>query len=154
MENRSDPRIEKFLGDFEKLLVPEGELPSFTQIYIGEELISSESNLVQSTNISSFHSEMLAIQKAQELGSSRYLNHTLLITSLEPCLQCAGAIIQARIPEVWYLAEQTKAPGISSIDVDFLYKLNHFPRLKFWRHPKMEGKWRDFFLGKRGRQLC
>lgn len=46
------------------------------------------------------HAELLAIRKAcRKLGDWRLENCRIYIT-LEPCPMCAGAIVQARIPEV------------------------------------------------------
>ncbi len=154
MEEVRDLRIEQFLDEFFKFCsLHQDEVPSLTQIFLGEKLLASEFNLVTSTNFSSFHSEILAIQKAQSLLQSRYLNQTLLITSLEPCIMCAGAIIQARISEVWYFAQQTKIPGISSLDLDLIYKLNHFPKLKLIESKKISKKWKEFFDKKRKKFL-
>ena len=45
---------------------------------------------------------MIAItQAAESLGSWRLLDCTIYVT-LEPCPMCAGAIVQARIPQVIY----------------------------------------------------
>lgn len=46
------------------------------------------------------HAEITAINKAsKKIGDWRLENCTLYVT-LEPCQMCAGAIVQARIPEV------------------------------------------------------
>ncbi len=46
------------------------------------------------------HAELIAIKKAsRRIGDWRLENCTLYVT-LEPCQMCAGAIIQARIPQV------------------------------------------------------
>ncbi len=46
------------------------------------------------------HAEITAIRKASKvIGDWRLENCTLYVT-LEPCQMCAGAIVQARIPEV------------------------------------------------------
>ena len=48
------------------------------------------------------HAEILAIeQAAKRLGSWRLSGCTLYVT-LEPCPMCAGAILNARIPRVFY----------------------------------------------------
>src|SRR5687767_14727758 len=48
------------------------------------------------------HAEVVAIrQAAHELGTWRLIDCTLAVT-LEPCLMCAGAMINARIPRLVY----------------------------------------------------
>ncbi len=70
------------------------------------------------------HAEMIAItQAAEALGSWRLEDCTLYVT-LEPCAMCAGAIVQARIPQVVYGATDPKAGAVNS-----LYQLLADPRL-------------------------
>ncbi|MGW8256901.1 MAG: tRNA adenosine(34) deaminase TadA [Thermoguttaceae bacterium] len=61
------------------------------------------------------HAEMIAItQAAASLASWRLENCTLYAT-LEPCLMCAGAILQARIPRLVYGARDPKAGAVHSL---------------------------------------
>ena len=70
------------------------------------------------------HAEMIALtQAASSLGSWRLLNCVLYVT-LEPCLMCAGAIVQARVPVVVWGAGDPKAGAVES-----LYNLFDDPRL-------------------------
>jgi len=55
------------------------------------------------------HAEIVAIrQAAQELGSWRLDGATLVVT-LEPCVMCAGAILQSRISRLVFGAWDEKA---------------------------------------------
>ncbi|MCS7016368.1 MAG: tRNA adenosine(34) deaminase TadA [Gemmatales bacterium] len=72
------------------------------------------------------HAEMLAItQAASALGSWRLHRCTLYVT-LEPCVMCAGAILQARLPLVVFGALDPKAGACRSL-YRLLedYRLNH-----------------------------
>lgn len=61
------------------------------------------------------HAEIAAIRKAgKKLGDWRLEECTMYVT-LEPCPMCAGAIIQARIPEVVIGAMNPKAGCAGSI---------------------------------------
>ncbi len=61
------------------------------------------------------HAEFLAIRKAaRKLGDWRLTGCTLYVT-LEPCAQCAGAIVLARIPRVVYGAADPKAGFAGSL---------------------------------------
>jgi len=61
------------------------------------------------------HAEMIAItQAAAALDSWRLEGCTLYVT-LEPCPMCAGAILQARISEVVYGADDPKAGAAGSL---------------------------------------
>jgi len=55
------------------------------------------------------HAEMIAItQAAAHYGSWRLTDAALFVT-LEPCVMCAGAIVLARIPKVYYATDDPKA---------------------------------------------
>lgn len=61
------------------------------------------------------HAELNAIRKAsKKLGDWRLEDCTLYVT-LEPCQMCAGAIVQARIPEVMIGCMNPKAGCAGSI---------------------------------------
>ena len=61
------------------------------------------------------HAEITAINKAsRKLGDWRLEGCTLYVT-LEPCQMCAGAIVQARIPEVYMGCMNPKAGCAGSI---------------------------------------
>lgn len=55
------------------------------------------------------HAEILAITQAAAHFRSWRLENTALFVTLEPCPMCAGAIILARIPEVYFGAYDPKA---------------------------------------------
>lgn len=74
------------------------------------------------------HAEILAITAAAaHLGSWR-LENTRLYVTLEPCPMCAGAIILARIPEVYFGAHDPKA-GVCGSLMNLLQdpRFNHRP---------------------------
>ncbi len=140
-----DDRIKIFWENFEKIYVQENELPSFTMIFQNLEILSFAHNLVEKEKNTNYHSEILAIDLAIQKQKNKFLENSILLTTLEPCLMCAGAILLARISEVWYFAEQTKQQGISSFTLETIYKLNHFPKLRFIQDKKMENTWKKFF---------
>ena len=52
-----------------------------------------------------------------------------MYVTLEPCPMCAGGIINARIPEVYYGARDDKAGACGSVINLFEERFNHKPRL-------------------------
>lgn len=72
------------------------------------------------------HAEMLAIRAASKrLGSWRLSGATLYVT-LEPCLMCMGAIIQARVERLVFGAFDPKAGACGSLyDLSTDKRLNH-----------------------------
>lgn len=60
------------------------------------------------------HAEVVVIQKAaKKLGSYR-LDDCVLYVTLEPCLMCTGAIIQARVKQVVFAARNEKEGAVIS----------------------------------------
>ena len=60
------------------------------------------------------HAEVVALrQAARALGNYRLLGASLYVT-IEPCLMCVGALVQARIAEVIYGAPEPKAGALRS----------------------------------------
>lgn len=71
------------------------------------------------------HAEMIAIRQAsRHFGSWRLEDCTLYVT-LEPCVMCAGAIVQARVSQVVFGALDPKAGACGSITNIFALPLNH-----------------------------
>jgi tRNA(adenine34) deaminase len=61
------------------------------------------------------HAEVLALrQAAKSLGCWR-LNQTSVYVTLEPCVMCAGAMVNARIGRLVYAASDPKAGAIDSL---------------------------------------
>ena len=79
-----------------------GEVPVGCVIVCNGEIVGRGRNRREEKQATASHAEMEAIAQAnQTLGSWRLENCDLYVT-LEPCPMCAGAIINARIPRVWY----------------------------------------------------
>jgi tRNA(adenine34) deaminase len=72
------------------------------------------------------HAEMLAIQRAlQALKTDRLTGYTLYVT-LEPCAQCAGAIVLAKVRRLVFGAYDDKAGMCGSVgDLVRHPRLNH-----------------------------
>jgi tRNA(adenine34) deaminase len=76
------------------------------------------------------HAEMIALRAAAAaLGHWRLLGCTLYVT-LEPCAQCAGAVVLGRVPLVVYGTADPKAGAAGSVlDVLAEPRLNHRPEV-------------------------
>ena len=61
------------------------------------------------------HAELLAIRAAaKQIGDWR-LNDCTLVVTLEPCVMCAGAIVNARVGRLVYGATDPKAGAVASL---------------------------------------
>lgn len=74
------------------------------------------------------HAEIEVIRKAAKKLKKWRLNDCTLYVTLEPCLMCAGAIVQARVGRVVYGARDPKAGAVESLYAVLKDKrLNHSP---------------------------
>ena len=103
-----------------------GETPVGAVIIHEERIIAAAHNERESLNDPTAHAEMIAItQAAGALSSWRLLDCDLYVT-LEPCPMCAGAIVQARIPRVFYGASDPKAGACHTLfQITSDVRLNH-----------------------------
>ena len=61
------------------------------------------------------HAEILAMRKAGLSYRNYRLNNTLLVVTIEPCLMCMGAAINARIDRLVFGAADPKAGAVHSL---------------------------------------
>ncbi|MES2307153.1 MAG: tRNA adenosine(34) deaminase TadA [Gemmatimonadota bacterium] len=107
-----------------------GEVPIGAVILRGEEVVALGHNETVASNDPTAHAELIAIRRAlTATGTDRLPNATLYVT-LEPCAQCAGAIVLAKVGRVVFGAWDTKAGMAGSIH-DLLRhpQLNHRPEV-------------------------
>jgi tRNA(adenine34) deaminase len=82
------------------------------------EILSSGKNEREKDNDPTAHAEIVAIRKASEKIGSWRLDDFNLIVTLEPCVMCAGAILQSRLKRLVFGAFDQKAGAVgSSLDV-------------------------------------
>lgn len=83
-------------------------------------------NKKESANDPVSHAEMIAIRAASKRLKAWRLSGATLYVTLEPCLMCMGAIIQARIPRLVFAAYDPKAGACGSLyDISRDERLNH-----------------------------
>lgn len=103
-----------------------GEVPVGAVVIHGGQLIAEAHNETIRRGDPTAHAEFLAVQRAlAALGTNRLTEATLYVT-LEPCAQCAGAIVLAKVGRVVFGAYDAKAGMAGSVD-DLLRhpRLNH-----------------------------
>lgn len=78
-------------------------------------IVSEGRNNREQTHDPTGHAEVIALREAAaSLRSWNLENHTLVVT-LEPCVMCAGAILQARVGRVVFGAWDDKAGAAGSM---------------------------------------
>lgn len=104
----------------------EGEVPVGAIVINGRRVIAAAHNLPVSLRDPTAHAEILAIRDAAaSLGEYRLIDTSIFVT-LEPCVMCVGAIVNARIARVYYGARDEKAGALGSLyDIGRDGRLNH-----------------------------
>ena len=123
-----------------------GEVPVGCVIVHDGRVIGRGRNRREEKQAVSSHAEMEAMAQANEaLGSWRLEDCTLYVT-LEPCPMCAGAIINARIPRVYYGARDREMGACGGVLNLFMERFP--PTLRWWAvsWPTNAGKCSASFL--------
>lgn len=124
----------------------EGEVPVGAVIVYDGKVISEGRNRRETGKNALCHAEIEAIDGAcRALGGWRLWQCTLYVT-LEPCPMCAGAIINARIPQVVFGAYDKKAGSCGSVTDLFSMPYNHHPQVTAgFMEEEAAGLLQDFF---------
>ena len=92
----------------------EGEVPVGAVLSLGGKVVALGHNEREKGLDISAHAEIVALRTAaRELGSWRLRNATLYVT-LEPCLMCAGAILQSHVGRLVFGTKDPKDGAIVS----------------------------------------
>lgn len=107
----------------------EGEVPVGCVIVWEDRIVGRGRNRREQDRDALAHAELLAIREANRTLGGWRLHKARLYVTLEPCPMCAGGIINARIPEVYYGARDGKAGCCGSVLNLFEERFNHRPGL-------------------------
>ena len=90
-----------------------------------EQIIAESFNKTLMVSDPTAHAEVLAIKDAARQANNHRLTDTKLYITMEPCMMCLGAIVQARISEVIYACDDSRV-GVFSKECYHLNKnINH-----------------------------
>lgn len=92
-----------------------GEVPIGAVVVYQKQIIARGYNLREKTQKATAHAEILAINEACTFLNSWRLEETRLFVTLEPCSMCSGAMLLARIPEVYYGAKDPKGGAAGTL---------------------------------------
>ncbi|MCF0234576.1 MAG: nucleoside deaminase [Thermoguttaceae bacterium] len=134
------------------LAAEEGETPVGAALVCGDWILARNHNRREQLCDPTAHAEALVLRDAAPFYPSWRIEDATLYVTLEPCVMCAGAILQARVNRVVYGTRDPKGGA-----VDSLFDLLRDPRLN-WRCEVVEGPLREecaailreFFRKKRG----
>lgn len=90
----------------------QNEVPIGAVLVQNGQILAQAHNAPIAGNDASAHAEILTIRKAcQKIDNYRLAGAELFVT-LEPCVMCAGAILQARLARVIFGARDPKAGAV------------------------------------------
>lgn len=132
MDNINLTQDEIFMEEAIKLALlaaERDEVPVGAVVVRDGRIIACGSNTREQSKCATHHAEILAIEAAcKALGGWRLPGVTLYVT-MEPCVMCAGAIINSRIERVVYGAKDHRFGAFgSALDVNSA-GLNHRPEV-------------------------
>ena len=106
------------------------EVPIGCVIVKDDKVIARGFNHRESKKMVISHAEIEAIAKANKKLDAWRLEQCDIYITLEPCIMCAGAIIQARFKRVIYGAKDYKGGAFgSSINILDAQNINHHPEV-------------------------
>lgn len=127
MKNKNDEYYMNLALKEAKVAYNKDEVPVGCVIVKDGVVIAKAHNLRQTKHDVMGHAEVLAIKKATKKLNAWILDDATLYVTLEPCLMCAGAILQARIKRVVFGAFEPKHGVLGSVInvCDENYHFNH-----------------------------
>jgi tRNA(adenine34) deaminase len=101
-----------------------GEVPVGTCIVVGDTVLAVAGNRTRTDNDPTAHAEMVALRAAAKESGNYRLSNAVVYSTIEPCVMCVGALIQARARRLVYGAHDERAGAVESrfrvCDTDFL----------------------------------
>ncbi len=108
-----------------------GEVPVGAAVLVDGRVVSRAHNRTVELRDLTQHAEIIAIREALRVLQVDRLEGASLYVTLEPCAQCAGAILLARVSRVIFGAYDPKSGMAGSVE-DLLRhpRLNHRPQVR------------------------
>jgi tRNA(adenine34) deaminase len=133
------------------LATEHGDVPVGAVVVHNGVIIAARHNEREATNDPTAHAEVLALRDAaQHLGRWR-LDDCDLVVTLEPCVMCAGALLNARVRALVFGSADLKAGATGSLyNVCTDPRMNHNPLVVHGvREQESRQYLQDFFVAKR-----
>jgi tRNA(adenine34) deaminase len=119
--------MELALAEAERALVHD-DVPIGAVVLRDGVVIAARHNEREQAGDPTAHAEILALRDAAAAVGHWRLDDCTLVVTLEPCVMCAGALVNARIGRLVFGALDPKAGAVGSLyDVPADGRLNHRP---------------------------
>lgn len=136
-----------------RLAFDDGEVPVGAVVVLGEQVIGRGHNQTLKLNDPTAHAEILAITAAAAAVGNQRLEGCRLYVTLEPCPMCAGAVVNARLAQLFFGAYDARAGAAGT-----LYTITTDPRLNHQTETlggildlQSAALLREFFQARRGK---
>jgi tRNA(adenine34) deaminase len=103
-----------------------GEVPVGAVLVVNDQLVRGHNRMIMD-NDPTAHAEVVVIREAARLVTNYRLTQSRLYVTIEPCIMCVGAIIQARIEYLFYGARDRRYGAVESMVEGFRLDVNHKP---------------------------
>lgn len=100
-----------------------GDIPVGCVIIKNNKIIAKAYNKKENKKVSTYHAEIIAINKACKKLKTWHLDDCTLYTTMEPCIMCSGAIIQSRIKNIIYILDN---PNFGNINNNKIFNNNKY----------------------------
>ena len=101
-----------------------GEVPVGTCVIVDGVILAVAGNRTRTDGDPTAHAEIVALREAAVKVSNYRITEAEVYSTIEPCVMCAGALIQARVRRLVYGARDERAGAVESrfrvCDTDFL----------------------------------
>ena len=92
-----------------------GEVPVGAVVVSGETIVGRAHNRSLAEHDPSAHAEVLALREAAAAARNFRLDGATLYVTLEPCLMCCGALLQARVARLVFGAREPRTGAVVSV---------------------------------------
>ncbi|NGX35078.1 MAG: tRNA-specific adenosine deaminase [Candidatus Anoxychlamydiales bacterium] len=106
------------------------EVPVGCVLVHENKVIARGHNQVEKLKDATAHAEMICLTSGSAHFNNWRLEDTILYTTLEPCIMCAGAIINARVKKVVYSAKDLRV-GANGSFIDVFKKKHPIHEVEF-----------------------
>jgi tRNA(adenine34) deaminase len=133
-----------------RLALAAGEVPIGAVVVANGAVVADGFNQPISSTDPTAHAEIVALRRAATAAGNYRLTGCTLYVTVEPCLMCVGAALNARIDRLVYGTDEPKFGAVRSLlRVEELRLNHHFEVVAGVREQECRGLMVEFFRAKR-----
>lgn len=97
------------------LAFSENEVPVGAVLVVNDEIVARAYNKRERFNDPTAHAEIIVLREGARISDSWRLTEATLYVTKEPCVMCAGAMVNARLGRLVYGCSDTKGGAVDSL---------------------------------------